>query len=172
MKPSAALPFTTFTLRILTVLNWMSGFGILALLIWSLLHEHWTFTALGVEPSEATRPLLYGMRTIMALGLVAIPINYAILRWLLAMVGTVESGDPFVAANAQRLQSIGWALLVLQLLSLTIGAIGKAVSTPAHPLHLNAGLSLSGCLAVLLTFVLAQVFAHGAAMREDLQGTV
>jgi hypothetical protein len=30
------------------------------------------------------------------------------------------------------LQAIAWALLALQLLSVVIGAIGKAVSTPAH----------------------------------------
>ena len=53
-----------------------------------------------------------------------------------------------------------------------IGAIGKAVSTPAHPIHLNAGFSVGGWLAVILTFVLARVFAEGALMREDLEGTV
>jgi hypothetical protein len=37
---------------------------------------------------------------------------------------------------------------------------------------LNAGLSPAGWLAVILTFVLAQVFAEGALMREDLEGTV
>ena len=83
-----------------------------------------------------------------------------------------HAGDPFVAANADRLRAIAWALLTLQLLSLVIGAIAKAVSTPAHPLHLQAGFSISGWLAVLLTFLLARVFAEGAVMREDLEGTI
>jgi Protein of unknown function (DUF2975). len=82
------------------------------------------------------------------------------------------TGDPFVAANASRLQTIAWALLALQLFSLVIGAIGKAVSTPAHPVHLDAGFSINGWLAVLLTFLLARVFAEGTLMREDLKGTV
>jgi hypothetical protein len=94
------------------------------------------------------------------------------LRRLLAIVDTVRSGDPFVAANADRLQLIAWSLLALQLLSLVVGGIGKAISTPAHPLHLDAGFSTSGWLAVLLTFILARVFAAGALMREDLEGTV
>ena len=64
------------------------------------------------------------------------------------------------------------ALPALQLLSLVIGAIAKAVSTPAHPLHLQAGFSISGWLAVLLTFLLARVFAEGTRMREDLEATV
>src|SRR5450432_4571035 len=95
-----------------------------------------------------------------------------ILKRLLAMVETVRAGDPFVAANASRLQVIAWTLLALQVLSLVIGAIGKSVSTPAHPLHLNAGFSVNGWLAVLLMFLLARVFAEGALMREDLEGTV
>jgi hypothetical protein len=88
------------------------------------------------------------------------------------MVETVRAGDPFVAANAGRLQAIAWSLLALQVLSLMIAAIAKAVSTPDHPLHLDAGFSTTGWLAVVLTFVLARVFAEGARMREDLEGTV
>jgi len=113
-----------------------------------------------------------GLRAIAALGVVAVPLNDAVLRRLLAIVDTVRSGDPFVAANADRLQVIAWSLLALQLLSLVVGGIGKAISTPAHPLHLDAGFSTSGWLAVLLTFILARVFAAGALMREDLEGTV
>ena len=51
-------------------------------------------------------------------------------------------------------------------------AIVKTISTPAHPVDLDAGFSVNGWLAVLLTFVLARVFAEGALMREDLEGTV
>ena len=61
---------------------------------------------------------------------------------------------------------------MLQLLSLVVGAIAKAVSIPGHSLHLDAGFSVNGWLAVLLTFLLARVFAEGALMREDLEGTV
>jgi hypothetical protein len=104
--------------------------------------------------------------------MVAVPLNDIVLRRLLAMVGTVREGDPFLAANAHRLQTIAWALLALNLLSIVIDAIAKAVSTPAHPLHIDAGFSINGWLAVLLTFLLARVFAEGALMREDLEGTV
>ena len=113
-----------------------------------------------------------GLRAVAALGLATIPLNYIVLKRLLAIVGTVREGDPFVAANASRLQTIAWSLLALQLFSIVIGAIGKAVSTPAHPLHLDAGFSINGWLAVLLTFLLARVFAEGTLMREDLKGTV
>jgi hypothetical protein len=113
-----------------------------------------------------------GLRAIAVLGLATIPINYVILKRLFAIVETVRGGDPFVATNALRLQAIAWALLALQLFSLVIGAIAKAVSSPAHPLKLDAGFSIPGWLAVLLTFLLARVFAEGTRMREDLEGTV
>jgi hypothetical protein len=113
-----------------------------------------------------------GLRAIAALGVITVPLNYAVLKRLRAMVETVRNGDPFVAANADRLQTIAWVLLALQILSLVIGGIGHAISTPAHPLHLDAGFSTNGWLAVILTFVLARVFAKGTLMREDLEGTV
>ena len=128
--------------------------------------------AFKLPPSPDAARLVMGLRAVAVLGLVAVPLNYVVLKRLLAMVETVRAGDPFVAANAQRLQAIAWVLLALQLLSIVIGAIGKAISTPAHPVHLDAGFSVNGWLAVILTFVLARVFAEGALMREDLEGTV
>ena len=172
MKRSSVLPVAWATLRAVIVLNWLFGAAILTLLMATIIAEQWTFTALGVLPSSEIRPMIMGLRAIAVLGLVAIPLNDAVLRRLLAIVETVRWGDPFVAANAYRLQAIAWALLALQLLSLVIGGIGSAISTPAHPLHLDAGFSTSGWLAVLLTFVLARVFAAGTLMREDLDGTV
>ena len=168
---SAALPIAYVVLRILIVLNWLFGAAILVLLAWSATFNpaQWSM-ALG-HPSP-TSTLIWGLRAVAALGLVAIPLNNAILQRLVAMVETVRRGDPFVAANALRLQAIAWLLLALQLLSITIAAIGKAISTPAHPVQLDAGFSINGWLAVLLTFVLARVFAEGALMRDDLEGTI
>jgi hypothetical protein len=169
---STALPIAHVGLRILIVLNWVYGAVVLAILVGMFAAEPWTMTALGVPPSAQSGPLIMGMRAIAALGLVAVPLNLAVLRRLAAIVQTVRAGDPFVAANAYRLQAIAWFLLGQQMLSLVIGLIGKSVSTPGHPLHLDAGFSIAGWLAVILTFVLARVFAEGTLMRENLEGTV
>jgi len=168
---SAALPIAYVMLRILVVVNWMVGAAILALLV-VMPNEQWIMSAFQLSPSPEADRLIWGLRAIATVGLATIPINYLILKRLLAIVETVRAGDPFVAANAQRLQAIAWALLALQLLGLVIFAIAEAVSTPAHPLDLDAGFSANGWLAVLLTFVLARVFAEGTLMREDLEGTV
>ena len=171
ISSSAALPITHVVLRILIVLNWLGAAAILALLL-VMPNEQWIMSAFKLTPSPEAERLVMGLRAIAVLGLVAIPINHVILKRLLAIVETVRGGDPFVAANASRLQAIAWALLALQILSLVIGAIAKAVSTPAHPLDIDAGFSINGWLAVLLTFLLARVFAEGTLMREDLEGTV
>jgi hypothetical protein len=168
---SAALPIAHVVLRMLIVVNWLGGVAILALLV-VMPNEQWIMTAFKLSPSPEAERLVMGLRAIAVLGLVAIPLNYVVLKRLLAIVETVRAGDPFVTANAYRLQGIAWALLALNFLSILIGAIAKTVSTPAHPLHINAGFSINGWLAVLLTFLLARVFAEGTRMREDLEGTV
>jgi len=144
---------------------------ILALLVVSP-NEQWIMSAFKLSPSPEAERLVMGLRAIAVLGLAVVPLNYVVLKRLLAIVETVRAGDPFVAANASRLHAIAWALLTLQLLSIVIGAIAKAVSTPAHPVKLDAGFSIDGWLAVLLTFLLARVFAEGTLMRDDLEGTV
>ena len=168
---SAALPIAHVVLRILIVVNWLGGAAILALLV-VMPNEQWIMAAFKLSPSPEAERLVMGLRAIAVLGLVAIPLHYVVLKRLHAIVETVRAGDPFVAANASRLQAIAWVLLAVNLLSIVIGAIAKTVSTPAYPLHIDAGFSISGWLAVLLTFVLARVFAEGALMREELEGTV
>ena len=169
---SAALPIAWITLRILIIVNWVFGACILALLIYSIFNEPWMMRALGASGFAGPRWVMMAMRAIAALGLVAVLFNYQVLKRLLEIVVTVRSGDPFVAENAYRLNTIAWFLLGLQILSLVIGAIGKAIAAHANPFHTDAGVSVNGWLAVILTFVLARVFAEGTLMREDLEGTV
>jgi len=169
---SVALPIAWVTLRILVVLNWVFCACILALLIYTFIDEPWTMKALGVAGYSDAVQVMWSMRAVAALGVAAGPLTYLILKRLLAMIRTVRVGDPFVAANAYRLQAIAWLMVALQLISITIGAIGKAISTPEHPFHLDAGFSLNSWVAILLIFVLARVFAEGTLMREDLDGTI
>ena len=171
-KSSVALPTAYVVLRILIVLNWIYGGAILGLVAFTFVNQSWFMKAINVPAGTDAQPIMIGLRAIALLGVIGVPINHAILSRLLRMVETVGRGDPFVAANAYRLNTIAWALLSLQLLSLVIGSIGKAIASKEFPLHLDAGFSTSGWLAVILTFVLARVFAEGTLMREDLEGTI
>ena len=171
VSQTAALPIAHVVLRILTVVNWLGGVGILALLVISQ-HEQWIIKAFKLATSPDAHRVVMGLQAIAILGLLSIPLNYLILKRLLAMVATVRQGDPFVPTNAQRLRAIAWTLLTLQILAIIVGTIGKFISTAAHPINLHAGFSINGALAVLLIFLLARVFEEGTLMREDLEGTV
>ena len=151
---SAALPIAHVVLRILIVVNWLGGAAILALLV-VMPNEQWIMSAFELSPSPEAARLVRDLRAIAVLGLAAIPLNYSVLTRRLAITETVRAGDPFAAGNADRLQ-----------------AIAKAVSMPAHPLEIDANFSINGWLAVLVTFLLARVFAQGTLMRDDLAGTV
>jgi hypothetical protein len=172
-KPNepAVLPIANAALRVLVIVNWLAGAAIFALLV-IMPNRRWIMGAFHIAPSPDADRLIMGLRAIAVIGLAGIVFHYFILKRLLAIVETVRAGDPFVLANAARLREIAWTLVALQLLSLVIGAITRSVSTPAHPLHLGAGFSISGWLAVLLTFLLARVFTQGTLMREDLEGMV
>ena len=169
---SAALPIAYVLLRVLIVLNWFFGACVLALIVFTFINEPWAMKGLGVTGYPDAQRVMDGMRLVAALGLIAILLNYPILKRLVAMVETVRAGDPFVAENAYRLQAIAWLMVALQLISIVIGVIARMISTPEHPFKLDAGFSINSWLAILLTFVLARVFAEGALMREDLEGTV
>jgi hypothetical protein len=169
--PSTTLSLADAVLRICIVLNWLSGAAIFTLLALSP-NARWIMSAFDLAPSPDTDRLIWGLRAIAFIGLCAIPLNDLFLKRLLAIVDTVRAGDPFVAANATRLRAMAWTLLVVQCLSIVIGGIASAISTPAHPLHLDAGFSVNAWLTVLLVFILAQVFAEGTQMREELEGTV
>lgn len=109
-----------------------------------------------------------GLRAIMVIGLVVCGIVHTILRRLLAIVDSVRDGDPFVLDNARRLHAIAWSLLAIELFRLVVIAIGATLLEPGR----ISGLTPVPWLAVLLLFVLSGVFARGAHMRADLEGTV
>ena len=172
MKHSSALPVAWVTLRTLIILNWVYGALIFSLLLISFQAEGWTWRALGVGSIAAHEGIVAGMRSIMVIGIASVPIAFVFFRQLLRIVKSVRAGVPFAVENAGRLKIIAWALLALQVLHICVVAIASAVSTKEVPLRISGNFNLSGWLAILLLFVLAQVFLEGARMHDDLEGTV
>lgn len=111
------------------------------------------------------------MRVTLLLGLPLIYVVERLLAELRAILDTVERGDPFDRVNAARLRTIGWMLLVIQLADLIFGAT-RVIAKLLHIDYAGWQPNVTGWLAVLVAFVLAQVFERGAAMRDDLDGTV
>ena len=86
------------------------------------------------------------------------------------MTETVRIGDPFVPENAARLRVVAWCLLLIEVLHLGFAALAQQIESAS--VHMDVDFSLTGWLAVLLTFVLARVFEQGAKIRSDLQAMI
>lgn len=152
----------------LSALNILYGIGITLLLGSSFFTEGWPWAPLGFDLTAMHPQAPNGLRAIMVIGIVGATIVHTILSHLLAIVDTVRGGDPFIIQNAWRLNMIAWSVLALEVLRLLVVAIATVVAAPG----LTGGFTPAPWLAVLLLFVLSGVFAHGARMRTDLEGTV
>jgi hypothetical protein len=112
-----------------------------------------------------------GIRWLIVIGIAGSAATDRIFVALAQMIATVSAGDPFVPANARRLQTIAWALFVLQLLDIPAGLLGKFYPSMGSAAPTDT-ISIVGWISVLMVFVLSRVFAAGSAMRDDLEGTV
>jgi hypothetical protein len=100
--------------------------------------------------------------------------------WLLrGFLRSVLDGDPFGERNVQRLRGLGLLLAAgAPLVALVNSALRNALfdELPAHPsLDLgSAGFSLplGAILGGLGAFILAEVFAYGGRLREDVEATI
>lgn len=152
----------------LTLLNALYALVIAGLLGYSFFIEDWPQRPLGLDLVNAHPLVGHGLRAIVVFGVIGAVITHTILRHLLAIVDTVRVGDPFILENARRLDAIAWSVVALEALRLAVAATAAAVW---EPWRIDA-FSFAPWLAVLLLFVLAGVFAHGARIREDLEGMV
>ena len=111
---------------------------------------------------------LLGISALLALGV-------WFLRLLLRIIDSVGEGDPFVPANAVRLNRMAWISLGGYLASIPVGAMVLWLASVAEDAHadVQGDFDIGGSLLLpLVLFILARVFRLGAAMREDLEGTV
>ena len=116
--------------------------------------------------------LIWAFEAILALSLVLV--GSAIYGSLLLrrIVDSVALGDPFIDENALRLRRMGWLTILAQLVTIPAAMVARWVEEVLKGADLQFGLSLGGVLLTLVLFILARVFARGAAMRDDLEGTV
>lgn len=174
MRASSRLTdlFTTL-LRVLIVLNILIAVGFLIALITTLPIDSGNLARLAAKfgPGVDSAAALNGIRIMLVVGLLAVAIAHVTLRTLRDIVVTVRAGDPFIGTNAARIRTIGFTLLALQTLDLVFGALDYGLAATGFE---TGGWvpSMTGWLAALAAFVLAEVFARGAAMRDDLSGTV
>lgn len=116
-----------------------------------------------------------------ACAFVAVGLVFFFFGKLRAIISSVADGEPFVPENADRLNAMAWLLTALQVAKPVLGAAALPVAKWAsaiesEDLHISTdfstGIDLTSILVVVVLFILARVFRHGAAMRDDLEGTV
>ncbi len=93
------------------------------------------------------------------------------------IINTVGEGDPFVPENADRLNMMAWMLLGIYLLGGAASGVALFVANWVRQIEdaqftVAGGFDLTSILMIIILFILARVFKHGAEMREDLEGTV
>lgn len=122
---------------------------------------------------DATLPLPI-ILAVLAAAFVVVALAWHFLRNLRLIIDTVGKGDPFVPVNADRLTAMAWQMLAIQGMSLVLGSMAfLAAQTLREPLVLaDVNIDLAGLVLVITLFILARVFRLGAAMRDDLEGTV
>jgi hypothetical protein len=112
----------------------------------------------------------------LAIDLLSVLLIVAALWQLWGLLRSARKGDPFTTANVWRLRQFGWLLLLgWPLVAYVTFALKEWLATTppgAQTAGLFAppiGLALLFGLAVL---ILAEVFAHGLRLREDVEGTI
>ncbi len=104
----------------------------------------------------------------------ALALVHFILRGLRRVVASASVGDPFVEANAVELVRVAWLLLGVEVIDALLKPTVYLLAPDAvrAKVHDVVHISVTGLFAVLLIFVLAQIFRRGSDMRAELAGTI
>jgi hypothetical protein len=100
---------------------------------------------------------------------------FALGAWFLrSFLGLVLDGEPFGRSGARRLRALGALLVVGAPVVLFVVSVLENALVDGAPGVSARGFSLPGTALVagLGAYVLAEVIAHGAELREDVEGTV
>jgi hypothetical protein len=108
-------------------------------------------------------------------GLLAFALYVAVVLFIIERVRriftTLTVGDPFHPGNVARLRSIGFGLAALELINYAVNLVTgwvfrdefRTVRFPFNP---------TAWFAVLVVFVLAEVFREGARLRSEAELTI
>jgi len=141
-----------------------------------LFHDE-ALAQIAAETGAAESFPIYLLIGVMLIGLGIVAALFAFFARLRQIIDTVGAGDPFDPVNAERLNMMAWLMLAANLLFIPAAAIGVPLvdyfdAMEGADVSIEQGIDLTGILLIIILFILARVFRHGAAMRADLEGTV
>lgn len=94
------------------------------------------------------------------------------LRLLYQIITTVDQGDPFIPANAKRLELMGWITVAIHGGLAIIWLVAVQLEVHSEEVGTTVDASLSGLFLALTLFVLARIFRHGTTLRAEVEGTI
>lgn len=123
-------------------------------------------TALGAL--QASGPLL-------AVGLLALALYVGVLQYIVQRLrlifATMTVGDPFRPDNVRRLRAIGVGLALLELIRYATPMLTNlAFKSQLQGVHWSV--NVTAWFAILVVFVLAEVFREGARLRSEAELTI
>lgn len=161
------------------VMQWACAAGALAMVVLSALRVIFRDRIQVTEYSDSlgnTEPLI-GQPVFFLMVAGVLILGFFFFAKLKTIIESVHKGDPFSSENATSLTTMAWLLLAMQFLVMPtalIGAYLDPIVNNRDDFHVTVemGPDVEGILMVIVLFILARVFKHGAEMREDLEGTV
>ena len=173
LGPSSVSSFLKAILDVFYVFLWLIGVLLAVLIFGALLIS---FDPQIVPPqilqsikSNGHESFASGVLGIVA-GLTEVVLVLVIVQRLRKIFATMTTGDPFHPENVRRLRVVGVFLGLLEFSRFIFGTIHQAVLHEPAPQSDN--LNLTAWFAVLVVFVLAEVFREGARLRRDAQLTI
>ena len=173
LGPSSVSSFLKAILDVFYVFLWLMAVFLAVLIFGALLVS---FDPQIVPPqimkslkSSAHESFASGVLAIVV-GLTQVVLVLVIVQRLRKIFATMTTGDPFHPENVRRLRIVGLFLGLLEASRFVFGTIHQAVLHEPAPQSDN--LNLTAWFAVLVVFVLAEVFREGARLRRDAQLTI
>jgi hypothetical protein len=170
--------------KLFAVTQWMLRAGIIVTMLvigWAVLRMAATaarifglidFRLPGFTLNKVTADEFGALLAVHAEGIAAVALVHFIFRALRRVVVSASAGDPFIEANAVDLVRVAWMFLGVNVINAlqkpTVYLLAPAGRVQMHGINI----SITGLFAVLLIFVLAQIFRLGSSMRAELAETV
>jgi len=172
-KPDALLTSARWLINLIVVLVGVVFLGLIGAAIALPLFEVRVLALIAEHGGkQAGSEAIVAIEILFVVFIAMLALAFRWLRQLRRIIDSVGHGDPFAPENADRLARMGWLTVAIECLSIPGGIVAGYLAHIFRRAELDVGLSLGGVLMALVLFILARVFREGAAMRDELEGTV
>lgn len=175
LGPGSVSSLLKLALDVISVVLWVSVAGLVVGAFIALLLPVDLPLWRHVIDDETALGALQARGPVLAAGLLALAVYCGVVQYIVQRLrlifATMTMGDPFRPDNVKRLRAIGVGLAVLELINyLTPMLTNLAFKSQIRGVHWSV--NLTAWFAILVVFVLAEVFREGARLRSEAELTI